>query len=419
MAKLWKKSQTPSLHKSIEAYTVGSDYIFDLQLFPYDIQASIAHAAMLCHIGILTENEKTILTKALEGLQQQWEQNEISITKEDEDCHTVIENALIAKCGDIGKKIHTGRSRNDQVLVAVRLLMKAELNIIHQKIVALAELFLEKAHQYEKIPLPGYTHTQQAMLSSVGHLFSSYHEMLMFDSEVMASTLHHINQNPLGSAAGFGVSIPLDRSMTSTLLRFEKTQKNSLWCQSSRGKMEGLVMESLLQAMTSLGKYASDMLLFTTQEFAFFEADDSVVTGSSIMPQKRNLDGLEILRGNVSSIMAKKIEIQDIAKNLISGYHRDLQLLKKPLLESFAMVKDSLEVAALYLENLIPNQTTIEAKITKELFLADIANQLVSQQNMPFRDAYTKAFDYLDAYTVDFAKNMAEKISEGSVGNWK
>lgn len=419
MSKLWQKSNTPSLHPAIEKYTAGTDYIFDLELFPFDIEASKAQASMLTSIEIITEEENIRLQNALTTLLQKWENNEIQILPKDEDCHTVIENFLIETCGDAGKKIHTGRSRNDQVLVAVRLFMKSKLFVLHTKSTELANLFLEKAKQYKNIPLPGYTHTQQAMLSSVGHLFSSYHQMLEWDTKSIHRILEQIDENPLGSAAGYGVSIPLDRKKTTEELGFARLQKNSLWCQSSRGKMESFAMEGLSQIMMSLGKYASDMLFFTTQELQFFTANDSVVTGSSIMPQKRNLDGLEIVRANNSVIVAKALEVKEISKNLISGYHRDLQLIKKPLFEAFQIVFDSLEVVEIYVENLSPNQTAIEEKITKEMFLADIANDLVKTKGMAFRDAYVEAYSHLETYQIDFSKNIAEKISEGSVGNWE
>ncbi len=419
MSKLWKKTDGSVLHPLIEKYTVGTDYLLDMEIFLYDILASKAHAQMLCKIKILTEEENKNLQKNLDVLNQKWQNGEIQILPEDEDCHTVIENFLIQTCGDAGKKIHTGRSRNDQVLVAVRLYQKAKIMEIVKQLKNLERIFLAKAQEYKKIPIPGYTHMQQAMLSSGGHFFSAHAESLQNDREFLEKILEQIDQNPLGSAAGYGVSLPLDRQMTTKILGFKKMQKNSLWCQMSRGKFESMIMEGLSQIMMSLGSYAQDMILFTTQEFQFFSASNAVVTGSSIMPQKRNLDGLEILRGNVSGVIAKQLECKEISKNCISGYHREKQLLKKPLVESFHIVGESLQIAEIYLENLIPHQAQIEKKITKELFLADIANDLVQKKNIPFREAYKTAFDFLDDYKVDFQKNIAEKISEGGTGNWE
>ncbi len=417
MSKIWKKTEAITLHPAIEKYTVAGDYILDMTIFPFDVQASKAHANMLQSINVLTQQENIDLQHALDEILELYKKNKIVITQADEDCHSVIEQMLTEKCGDAGKKIHTGRSRNDQVLTAVRLYSRDALEKIIAEAEKLQNLFLEKTHEYKNIPFPGYTHTQQAMLSSLGHYFSAFAENLQNDIEFAKLVNTLTNQNPLGSAAGYGVSFPLDRDMTTQELGFAKTQINSLYCQQSRGKFESMLLEACAQIMLTLGKYAQDMILFTSQEFAFFSADNSVVTGSSIMPQKRNLDGLEIMRGFVSSVIAKQLESKDMSKNLISGYHRDLQLLKKPLIESIDITLDSLEIAGIYLENLTPNQKEIESKITKEMFLADIANDMVAEENMPFREAYAKAFERLDEYTVDFQKNIAEKKSLGSAGN--
>lgn len=418
MAKLWKKNNEDSLHPAIEKYTVGmTDHVFDIHIFPYDITASKAQANMLEKINILTKKENQDLQENLNILMQKWENGEIEIRQEDEDCQTVIENFLVEKCGDAGKKIHTGRSRNDQVLVAVRLYKKEKIQEVIYALKNLEKSFLSKAKQHEFMPLPGYTHTQQAMLSSGGHYFSAQAEALQNDREFLEKIVNQIDQNPLGSAAGYGVSIPLDREMTTKEMGFKKIQKNSLWCQISRGKFESMVMEGLSQTMATLGGYAQDMIFFTSQEVNFFKAGNQVVTGSSIMPQKRNLDGLEIMRGNVSSVFARQMEVKEVAKNCISGYHREKQLLKKPLIESFDIVLDSIEVAEIHLESLEPNKEEIEKKISKEMFLADIANDLVEKEGMPFRDAYVKAFDHLDDYEVDFQKNIKSKVSLGAPGN--
>ncbi len=420
MSKLWKKTDENALHPLIEQYTVGtSDHLFDIFIFPYDVIASKAQANMLEKIGILTAKENADLQKNLDILMQQWKDGIIEITPEDEDCHTVIENFLVEHCGDAGKKIHTGRSRNDQILVASRLFTKAKIEEVIEKISTLEKAFLLQAEKYEFLPFPGYTHTQQAMLSSGGHYFSAHAESLQNDREFLEKILKQIDQNPLGSAAGYGVALSLDREMTTKEMGFAKVQKNSLWCQMSRGKFESMVMEGLAQTMMSLGGYAQDMMLFTTQEFNFFTADNAVVTGSSIMPQKRNLDGLEILRGNVSVVIARQLEIKEIVKNGISGYNREKQLVKRPLIESFEIVLNSLSVVEIYLEHLTPNPEIIKSKITKEMFLADIANEMVSLENIPFRDAYKKAYEKLDDYEVDFEKNIRSKISLGAPGNWK
>jgi len=417
MSKIWKKTAEITLHPAIEKYTVAGDYILDMTIFPFDVQASKAHANMLKSINVLTDQENTDLQNGLDEILELYKQNKIVITQADEDCHSVIEQLLTEKYGTAGKKIHTGRSRNDQVLTAVRLYSRDALEKIITDAEKLQKAFLEKTLEYKNLPFPGYTHTQQAMLSSLGHYFSAFAENLQNDIEFAKMVKNLTNQNPLGSAAGYGVAFPLDREMTTKELGFAKTQINSMYCQQSRGKFESMLLEACAQIMLTLGKYAQDMILFTSQEFNFFSADDSVVTGSSIMPQKRNLDGLEIMRGFVSGVISKQLEIKEMSKNLISGYHRDLQLMKKPLIESIDITRDSLEIAQIYLENLQPNQDEIEAKITKEMFLADIANDMVKEENMPFREAYAKAFERLDGYKVDFQKNIAEKQSLGSAGN--
>lgn len=413
MAQLWKKTNSGGLHPLIQAYTVGTDWQLDVALLPYDVEASKAHAQMLGSIELLTSQEVEALCTALDEIASA----PPAISIEDEDCHTVIENALVAKLGDVGKKIHTGRSRNDQVLVAMRLYMRDHLEQMMSAVEALAQRFAALAMANKDIPMPGYTHTQQAMLSSVGHWFASFAEALQDDLAMMKSVHAHIKKNPLGSAAGFGVSIPLDRTFTTEKLGFASTQMNSLYCQSSRGKFESLMMEALSQVMMTLGKFATDLILFTTQEFAFFKLDDSIVTGSSIMPQKRNLDVMEIMRGQGSVILGNKVMIQDLGKGLISGYHRDLQLLKKPLMESVEIVETSLAVLPVVLDGITVNATAIEAKMTKEMTMADLANQMVKEEGIPFRDAYKMAAERLKNHTPDWQANLNSKVSPGAPGN--
>lgn len=392
---------------------MGSDWQLDATLLPYDVTASKAHAQMLGKIGILTSEEVDSLCTELDKIAA----NPPAITVEDEDCHTVIENTLVAALGDTGKKIHTGRSRNDQVLVAMRLYMKDHLEQIMETVEGLAQQFASLAQTHKDLPMPGYTHTQQAMLSSVGHWFQSFSEALTDDLAFLKSVHAHIDKNPLGSAAGFGVSIPLDRAATTEKLGFAGTQMNSLYCQSSRGKFESVFMEGLNQVMMTLSKFATDLILFTTQEFNFFSLADEIVTGSSIMPQKRNLDVMEIMRGQSSVLLGHKVAIQELNKGLISGYHRDLQLLKKPLMESVDIVQDSLAVMPVVLEGISPNSDVIQEKITKEIAMADIANQMVKEEGIPFRDAYQKAAEKLADYQPDWQANLKSKISPGAPGN--
>lgn len=390
MNKLWNTSggNQGGLHPTIEAYTVGEDYMLDMILMPYDIEGSKAHAKGLHKIEILNDEELKNLLEGLDELMTKWENGKVEITVEDEDCHTVIEHFLTEKYGEVGKKIHTGRSRNDQVLTALRLMMKADLQELTEATKDLAETFTAQAEKYPDTPLPGYTHTQQAMPSSIAMWCGNFAEALNDDAEFLQAVSQHIDKNPLGSAAGYGVSFPLDRKFTAQEMGFSQVQKNPIYCQNSRGKFESLFLEGILQIMMTLGRYASDMLFFTSQECKFFDVDGSLTTGSSIMPQKKNLDGLEILRGNVSIVMGYQQIIKDISKGLISGYHRDLQLIKKYLIESVEIVMASIEVAKLYVEGSTPNEQEIEAKTTKAIHMAEQANKLVQEKGIPFRDAY-------------------------------
>ncbi len=416
MTKLWQKSGS-KLHPLVEAYTVGDDWKLDEVLIPYDIQASLAHAQMLAKIGILSKKELSQLSGALKELLLLAEKGKLPITVQDEDCHTVIENMLVKKVGAAGKKIHTGRSRNDQVLVALRLFMKDNLKNVQQGVSALSKTFLAKAKKHKNTPFPGYSHTQQAMLSSLGLYFGAFHEALGDDAALLKLINVHIDQNPLGSAAGYGVALPLDRKMTTQLLGFKKVQNNAMYCQNSRGKFESLVVEGLVQVMLTLSRFASDMLFFTSRECGYFSLSDAVVTGSSIMPQKRNADPLEILRGKTSVLISHQSLIQNLISGLLSGYHRDLQLLKKPLIESFSIVEQSIEVISIVLAQCEPNEKIITSKIAPDIFAADIANELVQKEGMAFRDAYNIAMEKVKTHKLDFAANIKSKISPGAPGN--
>ncbi|MDP7454359.1 MAG: argininosuccinate lyase [Candidatus Peribacteraceae bacterium] len=415
MSKLWSKSSA-KLHPKIEAYTAGDDVVLDMVLMPYDIRASKAHAKGLSTIGVLTSEELSSIINCLDELMILWTQKKVEIRVEDEDCHTVIENFLVSKLGDTGKKIHTGRSRNDQVLVAIRLYMKDQLAQIRNETIKLSREFLAKAKQYQDVPMSGYTHTQQAMLSSLGHYYMSFAESLVDDAEFITSVRGHIDKSPLGSAAGYGVAFPLERGQVAEELGFKSVQNNSLYCQNSRGKFESAYLEALVQVMMTLSKFATDMILFTSREFEFFLADNSIVTGSSIMPQKRNMDGLEILRGNLCRVIANQHLVQDLSKGLISGYHRDFQLMKKPIMESSDILVSSLEVAGLYLNGLTPVRENIEAKIKPDIFMADIANEMVAKEGIAFRDAYKKASESGQS-NFNLQENLKSKQSLGSPGN--
>lgn len=416
MSKLWQK-KGGKLNPLIGAYTVGDDWELDKILLPYDVQASLAHAEMLCGIGILTKKECAAMLGALANIKKLFSLGKLTINVEDEDSHTVIENELVAKLGEIGKKIHAGRSRNDQVLVAIRLFMKDKLNQIVEAVRDLSKQFLMKAKKHENVPFPGYTHMQQAMLSSLGLYFGAFSEALGDDALLIEKIKNHIDQNPLGSAVGYGVALPLDRKMTTQKLGFLKMQNNALYCQNSRGKFESLAMEGLAQVMLTIGRFASDILFFTSRECNYFKVSNAIVTGSSIMPQKRNLDPLEILRGKTHLVISNHSFVQSLTVGLISGYNRDLQLLKKALMGSFSTVEQSLQVVSIVLDDMQPNLSAIRSKIMPDIFAADIATELVQKHGVPFRTAYNHALNELGKQKINYRENLKSKISPGAPGN--
>lgn len=301
--------------------------------------------------------------------------------------HTKIENFLTTHYGDVGKKIHTGRSRNDQVATTVRLCAKSQLLCICHEILNLGSAFLNFAQKHEMIPMPGYTHMQKAMPSTVGMWAGSFVESLLDDVLILEAAYAVTDQSPLGSAAGYGVPLSLDRELTAKLLGFSKVQKNALYCQNSRGKFEAAILGSLTQILLTINKFASDVLLFTTNEFGFFTVVDELVTGSSIMPQKKNIDVAELLRSKVHGILGNYTKIASLSSNLPSGYNRDFQDLKKPLIESLEITVVTVSVAKILLEHITPNQAKLASTMTPELFATHHALALVSQ-GMPFRQAY-------------------------------
>ncbi len=375
MGKLWKKGYT--LDEEIEEYTVGEDYLLDQALLPYDVQASIAHAEMLGECGYLTNEEAESIVAELKKLES------LEIKKEDEDSHTAIENYLVEKLGETGKKIHTARSRNDQCLVAMRLYFKDNFQKLEMEINALiVELKKKKG-----LPMPGYTHTRKAMPSSSGLLFSAYADMLEDDLLLLQSVKKILDKNPLGSAAGYGVPLKINKESTTKKLGFAKTQENPIHCANSRGKYELFVSNVLTSIMLDLNKMASDLILFSTSEFGFFKLPKELCTGSSIMPQKVNPDPLELVRANYHVVSGYEAMIKGICSNLISGYHRDLQLTKGPAIKSMNITLSSLKVMAKVITGLELNEEKMKAAMSKELYATEEAYKLV-EKGTPFRDAY-------------------------------
>ena len=416
MAKLWQ-SKTTKLHPLVEKYTVGNDYILDARLLPFDIQASLAHAQALRKAKILTAAELRKLTRGLKQILKLHKQGKFVIQQSDEDCHTAIEGFLTAKLGALGKKIHTCRSRNDQVLVATRLYTRKKLKQISHELIKTERVFLAMAKKYEFLPMPGYTHTRRAMPSSVGHWAAAYLEELISDHKLLESAYDLNDQNPLGAAAGFGVNMKLDRKLTTKLLGFRRLQVNSLYCVNSRGPTESYILSVLTKIMMTLGRLSNEMIWFTTPEFNLFLLPPEFTTGSSIMPQKKNPDVFEILRGNVNVIVALQTQVKDISKNLISGYNRDTQLTKEPLIKGLGIARRSLEIAALVIAKVKPNKAALMKSLAPEFFAVHEANRLV-KKGMPFRDAYAYVKEHLHELKVeDPVKAIKEVMSIGGPGN--
>ena len=383
--KLWQTGS--GLHPLVEQFTVGEDYILDQKLLPYDIQASKAHANMLQKIGVLTNEENTQVQQGLDEILELWKKGEFTITIDQEDGHTAIEQYLTENVGEVGKKIHTGRSRNDQSMVMIRLFSKEKLQEIIQFTENLIQVFEEKKLKVNA-PLPGYTHMQKAMPTTVSTWLESFQNGFEDSLTTLKATLDQINQNPLGSAAGFGINhLELDKDSTTKEMNFDRVQSNPLYCGLSRGYFENIILQSLSQLMILSSRFASDLMLFTMQETQFFSLSDDYVTGSSIMPQKKNYDLFEIMRGNVRVFLGFQQQIQGVIAGLGSGYHRDLQLTKKPFVEGVELCELTLQLLIEVIPNLEANKENLEAAMTEELFVTDKVYEKVAA-GQPFREAY-------------------------------
>ncbi|MFH1317342.1 MAG: argininosuccinate lyase [Candidatus Woesearchaeota archaeon] len=389
--KLWQKDQNEkNLNKKIESFTVGNDYLLDKKLLYFDCIASIAHAKMLKKINILSNEELKLLIKGLNEIIDLNKKNEFDIKPEDEDCHTAIENYLVKNYGEVGLKIHTARSRNDQVLTALRLYEKYELvqikNMLNDFKISLQEV-IEK---YGDINIVGYSHMQKAMPIKISTLIGSYIESNNDNIKILNDVMVLIDQSPLGSAAGFGVPIlKIDMKLTSKFMNFSKVMENPLYPQLSRGKFESSILHVLTQIMFDLNKLSTDLIIFSMEEFGIISIPKDFCTGSSIMPQKKNPDVLELIRAKYHVIVAEEFKVKNIISNLMSGYNRDLQLTKEPLINSIELVKECLEVMTLVMKNIEVNEDKCKQTINgnKEIHATEEAYKLVSQ-GIPFRKAY-------------------------------
>ena len=383
--KLWEKG-IPTDQK-IDLFTVGNDRKLDLVLAKYDVLGSIAHAKMLGKINILTEKETTDLVLALEDILAQIKQGNFTIEAAFEDVHSKIEYLLTEKLGEAGKKIHTARSRNDQVLVDIHLYLKEEITSVKKLVKELFDLLILLSKKHEDIILPGYTHLQIAMPSSFGMWFSAYAELLIDDMVMLNAAQKIVDQNPLGSAAGYGSSFPIDRTFTTQELGLSILKYNSVAAQMSRGKAEKTVSFAFSGLAATLSKLAMDVCLYMSQNFNFISLPNHLTTGSSIMPHKKNPDVFELIRAKCNKIQALPYEITLLTNNLPSGYHRDFQLLKEGLFPAIQNLKSCLEIACFSLKDIQVNTTILEDKKYDYLFTVDNLNELV-QQGVPFRDAY-------------------------------
>ena len=383
--KLWDKGFT--IDKQIEQFTVGSDREIDLHIAKYDVQASLAHAKMLESINIISSEELQQLEKGLEQLKQQIENGTFVIEDQFEDVHSKIEFELTKQLGEVGKKIHTARSRNDQVLVALQLFYKDNLNVVNEKIKTFFDTLLQLAETPKDKLLPGYTHLQVAMPSSFGLWFSAYAELLIDDVYVLQAVSKIVDQNPLGSAAGYGSSFPIDRNVTTKALGFSTLKYNVVAAQLSRGKSERAIANALGGLCNTLGRFAMDICLYMSQNFGFVTFPDELTTGSSIMPHKKNPDVFELIRGKCNKIQALHTEMLLITNNLPSGYHRDFQLLKENMINAFEDMKAILDIFNYTIQQIIVKEINLNDEKYQYLFTVDSINNLVVEGES-FREAY-------------------------------
>ncbi|MEN8123255.1 MAG: argininosuccinate lyase, partial [Bacteroidota bacterium] len=411
--KLWDKGT--EVNKLIEAFTVGKDRELDMFLAEHDIVGSLAHCIMLESIGLLTSDELANIKKELRSIYQLNKEGKLNIDDGIEDIHSQIELLLTQKLGDTGKKIHNGRSRNDQVLLDLKLFIRAEIKEIVKSTQELFGSFITQSEKHKKILMPGYTHLQVAMPSSFGLWFGAYAESLTDDMQLLLSAYKIANQNPLGSAAGYGSSFPLDRQLTTDLLGFDRMNYNVVYAQMGRGKLERVVAFALSSISATISKFSMDVNLFMSQNMGFISLPDELTTGSSIMPHKKNPDVFELLRAKCNKIQALPNEILLITNNLPLGYFRDLQIIKENFIPVFDELKDIIEILNFMLSEIKINDNIVEDKKYEYLFSVEEVNRRVVS-GMPFRDAYKEVG--LDIEKDDFnPEKTVNHTHEGSIGN--
>lgn len=411
--KLWNKGFEPD--KLIEDFTVGADRELDLRLARYDVQGSMAHIRMLESIGLIESAELPVLLAALERIAQSIERGEFVIEDGVEDVHSQVELMLTRELGDMGKKIHSGRSRNDQVLVDLKLFMRDEMKRVAMSVKQLFDRLQSLSNEHKDTLMPGYTHLQVAMPSSFGLWFGAYAESLVDDLEMVAAAYNIANQNPLGSAAGYGSSFPLDRTMTTRLLEFADLHYNVVAAQMSRGKTERAAAYAIASVASTLGKFAMDVCLFMCQNYGFISFPDNLTTGSSIMPHKKNPDVFEIMRGKCNRLQAVPNEISLLTTNLPLGYHRDLQLLKDIIFPATTTLCQCLEMCDFMLQHIIVKQNILDDERYNYLFTVEDVNRL-TLSGVPFREAYREVGMAVQRGEYTPTRSV-EHTHEGSIGN--
>ena len=411
--KLWEKSV--QVDRDVERFTVGKDREMDLYLAPFDILGSLAHISMLQSIGLLTTEELKQLTEELRNIYRDTETGKFLIEEGVEDVHSQVELFLTRKLGDIGKKIHSGRSRNDQVLVDLKLFTRSRLQNIVKKAEKLFDTLIAQSEKYKQVLMPGYTHLQVAMPSSFGLWFAAYAESLADDLIVMQAAYRVCNRNPLGSAAGYGSSFPLNRTQTTDSLGFETMDYNVVYAQMGRGKTERIVASAIASIAATLAKLAFDACLYNSQNFAFIKLPDAFTTGSSIMPHKKNPDVFELTRAKCNKLQALPYQITLIANNLPSGYFRDLQIIKELFLPSFDELEECLDMVDLMISQIAVNEHILDDKRYDYMFSVEEVNRRV-QTGTPFRDAYKQVGLEIEAGKFSPDKHI-HHTHEGSIGN--
>lgn len=412
--KLWEKAFSTA--ERIEEFTVGNDAQLDLQLAEFDVLGSLAHIEMLTSIDLLEKEELSILQKELKTIYKEIKEGDFEIEEGIEDIHSQVELLLTRRLGDVGKKIHSGRSRNDQVLVDLKLFIRNQIEEtvlqtekFYHQLVALSE-------KYKDVLIPGYTHLQIAMPSSFGLWFGAYAESLVDDLQLLQAAYKVANKNPLGSAAGYGSSFPLNRTMTTELLGFDTLNYNVVYAQMSRGKTEKLVSMALASIASTLSRMAMDVCLYMNQNFAFLSFPDEYTTGSSIMPHKKNPDVFEIMRGKCNLVATIPTQITMMTTNLPSGYHREMQLIKECFFPTFTTINDCLDMAGFMFEKVIIKDDLLQDDKYKYLYSVEVVNNLVLE-GLPFRDAYKKVGDMVQNGEFDNVSRDVNHTHEGSIGN--